>query len=82
VLVGRLLAGTEVARIVGVDAVNDVGNAAVAADLVEAREQFVLAVEAAVGAVAGVVGVIELVGLDVLVADTVAADEGLSVALV
>ena len=47
--------------------------AALAAHLFQAREQLVLAVEAAVGIVAHVVGVVELVRLDVLVGDAEAA---------
>ena len=79
---GGALAGTVVAQVVHVHAVNDVAVAALAADFVEAREELVLAVEAAVGRVAEVVGVVEFVGLDVLVRDSELRDEGFGVALV
>ena len=56
--------------------------AALAADRFQAREQFVLAVEAAVGTVAHVVGIFEFAGLDILVDDAEACHEGLRIALV
>ena len=56
--------------------------AALAAHLLQAREQLVLAVEAAVGIVAHVVGIVEFEGLDVLVGDAELAHEGFGIALV
>jgi hypothetical protein len=51
-------------------------------DLREAREQLVLAVEAAIRIVAHVLRVIELVRLDVFVNDSEARHEGFRIALV
>ena len=82
VLLGGILARAIVAQVVQIHAVDDVFVAALAAHLRQAREQFVLAVEAAVRVVADVVGIVEFVGLDVLVRDAEALDEGLGIALV
>ena len=82
VLQRGVLARTVVAEVVHVDAVDDVLVAALAAHLFQAREQLVLAVEAAVGTIAHVIGIVELLGRDVLVDDAEAFHEGLGIALV
>ena len=64
-----VLARTVVAQVVHVHAVDDVLVAALAAHTSQAREQLVLAVEAAVRIVLHVIGIVELVRLDVLVRD-------------
>ncbi len=60
---GGLLAGAELAAVVKVHAVGDVGEASGAPESLHLGEELVFAVEAASGIVAGVVGVRELVGL-------------------
>ena len=76
------LAGPIVAQVVAIHTVNHVRNAPLPRDLVEAREQLVLAVEAAVGIVGDVVGIIELVRFNVFVTDAVVAGKLFRVALV
>jgi hypothetical protein len=77
-----VLAGPVVAQIVGIYAVDDVGDAALAADFFQARKQFVLAVEAAVGVVLQVIGILEFARLDIFVRDSELPHEGLGIALV
>jgi hypothetical protein len=79
---GGVLSRAIVAEVIEVDAVDDMANGALAAELFEAGEKLVFAVEAAVGAVADVVRVVELVGLDELVSDAELSRKGLGVALV
>ena len=69
VIPGGALARTVIAQVVQVHAVDDVLVAAIAAHFLQAGEQFVLAMETAVGIVAGVIRVIELARLNVLVDD-------------
>ena len=79
---GGALSRTVVAQVVHIHAVDDVLEAALTPHRFQAREQFVLAVEAAVGTVAHVVRVFELARLDILVDDAEACHEGLRIALV
>ena len=79
---GRALPRAVVAQVVHVDSVNNVLVAALAAHRFQAREQFVLAVEATVRSVARVVRIFKLVGCHVLVDDPEALHERLRIALV
>ncbi len=63
-LLGGALAGPEVARIVGIHSVGDVGEAELRAERSHDGEQLIFAVEAAVGVVALVFGAIEFAGCD------------------
>ncbi len=56
-------AGAEIAQVVGVDAVDDGGEAALFGEGSEARVKLSFAVVAAVGGVGGVAGVIYFVGI-------------------
>src|SRR5262249_23711387 len=71
-----------IAQVVQVDAVHDMFEAALASYLLQACEQFILAVKTAVRIVAHVVGIVELVSLDVLVRNAETFDKCLSVPLV
>ena len=82
VLPRGILAGAVVAQVVGIYTVDDVGDAALAADFFQAREQFVLAVEAAVGVVLQVIGIFEFARLDIFVRDSELPHESLGIALV
>lgn len=79
---GGALAGTPVAEIVDVDAIDNIRDAAFLAHLIQAGEEFVFAVEAAVFIVFDVFGVIEFEGFDVFVADVEVAGELFGVAFV
>lgn len=79
---GGALAGTPVAEIVDVDAVDDIRYPAFLAHLIQTGEEFVFAVEAAVFVVLYVFGVIEFEGFDVFVADLEIAGELFGVAFV
>ena len=57
-------------------------DAAFACDFIKSREQFIFAVEAAIGVVLYVVGIIEFVGFDVFVADVELFYEGFGVGFV
>src|ERR1022692_1619581 len=82
-MLGRgALTRTVVAQIVHVDSVDDVLVAALAAHGFQAGEEFVLAVEAAVGTVLRVSGIVEFVRLHVLMHDAEALHESFGVALV
>src|SRR6266699_7018087 len=76
------LAGTVVAKIVDIHTVYNVRDAPLPGDFIETREQFILAVEAAVGTIGCVLGIIELAGGYVFVTDAVLAGERLSVEFV
>ena len=78
---GGLLAGPIIAQIVGIHAVNDVRNAALAADFFQPLEQFVLAMETTVRIIPQIIRIFELVRLDVFVRDTELAHEGFGIAL-
>jgi len=78
----RALAGAVVAQIVAIDAVDHRGDSAGARRVIEAGEQLVFAMEAAVAIVLDVVGIVELARLDVFVADPVFAGKRLGIALV
>lgn len=69
------LAGAVIAEVVDVDAVDDVIEAAIGSDIVHDAEEFILAVEAAVGVVRDVSGVFEFAGRDHLVEDAVSDGE-------
>src|ERR1017187_3631189 len=82
-MLGRgALTRTVVAQIVHVDSVDDVLVAALAAHGFQAGEEFVLAVEAAVGTVLRVSGIVEFVRLHVLMHDAEALHESFGIALV
>ena len=66
-LTRRLTAGPVVAAIVGVAAVGDDGNAALAADRDQVRVELVLAEVAAIGRIGAILGPLSLVGRDDLV---------------
>jgi hypothetical protein len=69
VLLGGVLSGAEIAQVVDIHPVDDVADGALAAELFEAREELVLAMETAVRVVADVIGIVEFVGIDELVND-------------
>jgi hypothetical protein len=79
---GGALAGTPVAEIVDVDAVDNIRDPAFLAHFIQAGEEFVFAVEAAIFVVLYVFGVIEFEGFDVFVADVEVAGELFGVAFV
>ena len=73
--VRRAVAGTEVARIVGVDAVGDGRHSALLRERVHLIEEFVLAVVAAVRIVRHVEGIFEFRGVDEFMVDAGGRDE-------
>ena len=73
---GGFVAGTEVERVVGVDAVADGGKILRGGELVENAEEFVLAEVAAVTGVGAVGGIVHFVGFDELVANGKLLEEG------
>ena len=81
VLLGGVLARAIIAEIVEVDPVDNVFDRSIAAKLFEAGEEFVFAVETAVGVIADVIGIIEFVGDDELMGDAELRGEGFRVAL-
>jgi hypothetical protein len=69
------LTGAEIAQVVDIHAVDDVADGALMAELFEAGEELVLAMETAVGVVADVIGIVEFVGVDEFVHDAEARGE-------
>src|SRR5579883_2901834 len=77
----RLLSGAIVAQIVAVHAIDDVGDSAIPRELIEAREQLVLAVKTPVAIILQVLGIFELAGFYVFVADSVIARKNFRISL-
>jgi len=76
VLGGGFVAGAEVECVVGVDAVSDRGDVFIGCELIEDREEFILAEIATVAIVSAVRGVIHFVSFDEFVANRKLLEEG------